>query len=104
MERLADHVRIRRNPRIVSRSMQDGGGVLLHLDTGAYHGLNPIGAMIWELIGTDRTFGALLDDLRSRLEGSPDTLADDIGAFVRGLYERGLVEIEQRRDEQHPAD
>jgi hypothetical protein len=41
---------IRRNPRVVSRELAaEGGAVLLHLESGAYHGLNETGILIWSL-------------------------------------------------------
>ena len=42
---------LRRNPRVEYRGMGEReGGVLLHLDTAAYHGLNEVGALIWRLL------------------------------------------------------
>ena len=40
-----DAARIVPNPRAVYRKLADGaGGVVLHLDTAAYHGVNETGA------------------------------------------------------------
>lgn len=80
-----------RNPRVEYRSLGDEeGGVLLHLDTAAYHGLNGVGALAWSLLD-GMTFGKLLQELRSRLEGIPPTFEEEIGEFVRDLAERDLV-------------
>ena len=54
--------KVSRNPKIVARELgAPQGAVLLHLETGAYHGLNPVGFVVWELIDDRRTgsfFGA----------------------------------------------
>ena len=43
--------RIRRNPDVVFRPLEEEqGGVLLHLQSGEYHGLNELGSLIWGLI------------------------------------------------------
>lgn len=80
-----------RNPRVEYRSLgEEEGGVLLHLDTAAYHGLNGVGALAWSLLD-GITFEKLLDELRSRLEGIPPTFEEEIGEFLRDLAERDLI-------------
>src|SRR5438132_6854009 len=82
---------IRRNPRVEYRSLGDGeGGVLLNLDTAAYHGLNEIGSMIWSLLD-DIIFRDLIRELRARLENLPDTFDQEIAEFLEELATRNLV-------------
>jgi hypothetical protein len=84
---------LRRNPRVEYRSMGEGeGGVLLHLDTAAYHGLNEVGALIWRLLEEPKTFDTLLQELRDRLQELPPQFEEEIGQFVDELAQRGLVE------------
>jgi hypothetical protein len=84
---------LRRNPRVEYRSMGEGeGGVLLHLDTAAYHGLNEVGALIWRLLEEPKAFDTLLQELRDRLQQVPPQFEEEIGQFVDELAERGLVE------------
>ena len=85
---------IRPNPRSTFRELAEGsGGVLLHLDTAAYHGLNEIGVAIWSLIQPGITFGALVDALRSQITDAPAALDDDVATFLDDLRERDLVLI-----------
>ena len=85
---------IRPNPRSTFRELAEGsGGVLLHLDTAAYHGLNEIGVAIWSLIQPGITFGALVDALRSKITDVPAALADDVATFLDDLRQRDLVLI-----------
>jgi hypothetical protein len=65
--------------------------VLLHLDSGEYHGLNEVGSLIWSLIDGERSFDALVDDLREGLEDPPDDLADETERFLADLRERDLI-------------
>ncbi len=86
--------RIRRNPKVVFRRMSgDEGAVLLRLDTAAYHGLNPTGAVIWERVGEGITLGELVREAGAAFEDPPEDLAEQIGAFVEDLLERGLLEV-----------
>jgi hypothetical protein len=85
---------IRPNPRSTFRELAEGsGGVLLHLDTAAYHGLNEIGVAIWSLIQPGITFGALVDALRSQITDAPAALDDDVATFLDDLRQRDLVQI-----------
>lgn len=91
---IADGARIRVNPRVEHRSLNGGDAVLLHLDTAAYHGLNPVGEVIWESVGSGTTFGELVAAVRGRLEDAPPALEEDVAAFVSALVERDLVVVE----------
>jgi hypothetical protein len=86
---------LRRNPRVEYRSMGEGeGGVLLHLDTAAYHGLNEVGAVIWRLLEEPKPFEGLLRELRGELQEVPSRFEDEIRQFVNELAERDLILIE----------
>jgi hypothetical protein len=83
---------IRRNDRVVFRNLPDGA-VLLHLDTAAYHGVNEIGAAIWELLEPSPTFEGLVGSLRDKLDEAPENLPDEVGEYLEDLAERGLVHL-----------
>jgi hypothetical protein len=85
---------IRRKPDVVFRELQDGeGGVLLHLLSGEYHGLNQLGCVVWGLMDSDRAFGDLVGDVRGRLDDQPDNVEQDVSTFLEGLRDRDLVEL-----------
>jgi Coenzyme PQQ synthesis protein D (PqqD) len=85
---------LRRNPRVEYRSMGEGeGGVLLHLDTAAYHGLNEVGAAIWRLLEEPKPFDVLLRELRGELQEVPSRFEDEIRQFLSELAERDLILI-----------
>lgn len=83
---------LRRNPRVEYRSMGEGeGGVLLHLDTAAYHGLNEVGALIWRLLEEPKPLDELLRHLRGELQEVPSRFEDEIRQFLSELTERDLI-------------
>ena len=83
---------LRRNPRVESRSMGEGeGGVLLHLDTAAYHGLNEVGVLIWSLLEEQKQVDVLLQELRAQLQDVPPDFEGEIRQFLADLADRDLI-------------
>jgi hypothetical protein len=84
--------RAKQNPRVAYRDLAEGeGALLLHLDTGEYHGVNSLGAKIWVLLDGTRTHSAIVTELASKLATIPPTLDDDVASFLSALRERDLV-------------
>jgi hypothetical protein len=81
---------IKRNPKVVHRPLAEGG-VLLHLDSGQYHGIDGVGLLVWDLLDGEPTFDRLLADLRRRLADPPARLERDIDDFLDGLLSRDLI-------------
>lgn len=85
---------VRRNPQVVARELAPpAGAVLLHLETGAYHGLNRVGLVVWELIDGARPIADLVAGVRQRIPDAPPSVEEDVGVFVKGILDRGLVEV-----------
>jgi hypothetical protein len=82
---------IRKNPQVVYRALAGEGGVLLHLESGAYHGLNEVGTLIWSLLDDEKTFDQLLAELRDQLVDPPDDLSGEVERFLADLRERDLL-------------
>jgi hypothetical protein len=90
---IEDDTTIRRNPRAEFRSLgEEEGGVVLHLDTAAYHGLNGVGVVVWGFLD-GVTFGDLIVRVRQEFEDAPENLDQDIERFIDALAERDLVII-----------
>lgn len=89
---MAAESKLRRNEQVVYRRLAgDEGGVLLHLETGQYHGVNEIGALVWELLDGERGLEDILAEVESRVDGAPPTLHDEVTLFLAQLRERNLV-------------
>jgi hypothetical protein len=85
---------LRRSPRVAYRELGgDRGAVLLHLDTGAYHGIDGIGVLVWDLLEDSPSFAVLISRARTKLDGVPATFESEIADFLAGLRDRGLVEV-----------
>jgi hypothetical protein len=82
------------NARVEFRALAEEGGVLLHLDTGAYHGLDEVGSLIWELLD-GRTASEVVAQLCQRYEDAPPTLEEDTREFLARLVERDLIVSER---------
>lgn len=87
--------KVRRNPSVVARDLAEGGGaVLLHLASGQYHELNPVGRAVWDLLEQERTVANVVEALRERVEDPPPQLETDVLAFLRGGHERDLILVD----------
>jgi hypothetical protein len=90
---------VRRGDRVAFRAYGDGsGGVLLDLDTSLYFGVNGVGALVWELIGSGNDVTSIIEEMRKRFENAPPDLSDDVHHFLSELGERHLIRMED-----HPA-
>ncbi|MPZ70005.1 MAG: PqqD family peptide modification chaperone [Actinobacteria bacterium] len=86
-------------PRVVFRSLKEGeGGVLLHMRTGQYHGVNETGAYLWEKLDGSRTLDNIAADVTKDFTNPPEGLETLIQDFFSDLAERELVVSESTVD------
>lgn len=92
---------IKRADRVAYRAYGDKtGGVLLNLDTSLYFGVNEVGALIWELVGSGNDFESVVAGLKGKLDNNvPDDLVEDVRGFLTMLEARGLVLVSDRVQE-----
>jgi hypothetical protein len=69
--------------------------VVLNLETGLYHGLNPSGGRMLEELDRRPTVGEAARVLAEEFGRSQAEIERDLSAFVRSLAERGLIEIRE---------
>jgi coenzyme PQQ synthesis protein D (PqqD) len=85
-------VGLQKNGDVAYRQFAAGeGGVLLHLETGQYYGVNRLGAAIWNLIDGSRTGEGVVAELRQGVEDPPSTLGADVERFLDGIRRRDLI-------------
>jgi hypothetical protein len=90
-------VRIRRNERVAAHELGGNeGGVLLHLTSGQYHGLDRVGWAIWTLLDGAPSLPELAAALRAQFPDAPHELDRDVRTFVQDLLERDLAQIVPR--------
>ena len=66
--------------------------VILNLESGMYHGLNPTAARMLEEVQRSESVAAAVDGLATELGQPREVIEEDLLAFCRSLEERGLVE------------
>lgn len=67
--------------------------VILNLQTGKYHGLNPTGGRMLEVLERSATVGAAARQLAEEFGAPLEQLQADMCDFCRDLLERGLIEL-----------
>jgi hypothetical protein len=66
--------------------------VLLHAGTGAYYGLDAVGASIFNVVTATESVPAACDILLAQFDAEPDRLRADVDALVEKLTSLGLLE------------
>lgn len=67
--------------------------VILNLQTGRYHGVNPTGGRMLELLERRDLVGDAVQALAEEYERPPGEVARDVCAFCLDMAERGLIEM-----------
>ena len=70
-----------------------GEAVILHLKSGIYYGLDPVGARIWELLKAPRTVAEIRDALLEEYDVEPETCEKDLAALLEKVHEEQLIEF-----------
>jgi Coenzyme PQQ synthesis protein D (PqqD) len=66
---------------------------IVQLKAGVYYGLDPVGARIWELIGTPRSVRAVRDVLLAEYEVDAERCEGDLLLLLQTMADAGLVEV-----------
>jgi len=83
------------NPLVVLREEFDDWAVLFNPDTADAVGINPIGVVVWKKMDGKRTLAELVGEVRATFADVPDTVNDEVSAFVDNLVQKGFVGLEQ---------
>jgi hypothetical protein len=67
--------------------------VVLNLETGTYHGLNPSGGRMLEALSGAATVRAAAADLATSYDVPVEEIENDLYEFCVSLHARGLVEL-----------
>ena len=84
--------RVRVNEGVLFQELQ-GEAVLLHLDSGMYFGLDPVGTRMWQLIAEQERLAEVASSIMAEFEVSEYQCAADLLALVAKLEKQGLVTI-----------
>lgn len=87
--------RLRVPGHVIHRSL-DSETVVLNLETGAYHGLNPTGGRMLEVLSEAPTVRAAAEIIATEYEQDLEIVADDLASLCVELLDCGLVEIVEK--------
>jgi len=73
-----------------------GEAAILNLESGAYYGLDAVGARVWHLLQEPRTVQDIRETLLMEYEVEADRCERDLLALLQDLAAAGLIEV---RDE-----
>ena len=65
--------------------------VMMSADSGAYLGLNDVGARIWQIIETPMALPDICAALAAEFETTPEACQADVEGFLEELERRGAV-------------
>ena len=68
--------------------------VVLNLQTGKYHGLNPMGGHMLDVLADSPDVRAAAERVATEYDQDPEVVEDDFVAFCSDMLDRGLVELE----------
>lgn len=68
--------------------------VVLNLQTGKYHGLNPTAGRMLEALSGAASVGAAAELLAAEYGRDTDAVEEDLCGLCRALLERGLIETD----------
>jgi hypothetical protein len=85
--------RVRVNEGVLCQELQ-GEAVLLHLDSGIYYGLDPVGTRMWQLIAEHERLADVVDAIIAEFDVSDEQCATDLLELVARLEDQGLVTTE----------
>lgn len=80
-------------PHVVHRAFA-AETVMLNLETGRYHGLNPSGGRMLELIERHGQLSVVAEQLTQIYSRPLPEMQDDLLEFCRDLISRGLITFE----------
>lgn len=80
-------------PQLIAAEV-GGEEVILHLESGIYYGLNPVGSRIWALLQEPRTFSQILETLLAEYDVDATRCQQDLEQILSQLVEAQLIAIQ----------
>jgi Coenzyme PQQ synthesis protein D (PqqD) len=81
------------NPQALFTELDDGTGVLLHLDTKFYYTLNPTAVVVWKALGAGAspTVEAIAGELSRAFRVDREAAAKDVAGVLDEMLADGLL-------------
>ena len=81
------------SPSAMARELDDEV-VILHVPSGEYFSLNPVGALIWSHLEQGSDTSAIVEAITTEFDVDEDTAARDLDTLLTQLAAADLVEAE----------
>lgn len=85
------------NPVVVLREEFDDWAVLFNPDTANAVGVNPVGVEVWKRMDGQRLFEEIVAEVKELFTDVPDTVFEELAAFVDNLAKSGFVGYEVKK-------
>jgi hypothetical protein len=79
------------NPAAVRDDGEDGWTLLVNPDTAGAMAVNATGVLVWSLVDGKRTTEEIIAAVKDRFPNAPETVKDDVLAYLTKLTEEGFV-------------
>jgi len=79
------------NPAAVRDDGEDGWTLLVNPDTAGAMAVNATGVLVWSLVDGKRTVEEIVAAVKNRFPNAPDTVRDDVLAYLTKLTEEGII-------------
>jgi hypothetical protein len=79
-------------PEVMARQVGDET-VILHLGSGNYFGLDPVGARVWQLLTEGKKPAEICDGMLSEYDVERADLERDVARLLQELVDHGLVTV-----------
>ncbi|MBN2465605.1 PqqD family protein [candidate division WOR-3 bacterium] len=79
------------NPAAVRDDGADGWTLLVNPDTAGAMAVNATGVLVWSLVDGKRTIEQIVTAVMDRFPDAPDTVRDDVLAYLTKLTEEGFI-------------
>ena len=74
-----------------------GEAVILHMQSGVYYGLDPVGARIWSLVQQPKRVADLREAVVDEFDVEPARCESDLIELLQKLLTEGLIELQDVR-------
>ncbi len=87
---------IKRQESVVFTDLDDGSGVLLHLENKFYYSLNATGSFIWKLLEDQDELSeeVLLESVVDNFDVETKEAKEDLDDFIVDLSKEGLIKVQ----------
>jgi hypothetical protein len=84
---------VQRRGDLLANDLSATETVMLDVPASSYYGLKDVGKAIWDHLESPMTVEALCERLLTEFDVDPETCRKETAAFLKTLFERGLIVV-----------